>query len=124
MMVLRFLQGFFGSPILSTGGASLSDISDSRTRPFALYTWAVFAFAGPSVGAVIAGYSIPKLGWRWSLWEIMICVGPAVILHVSNSLSLVHVWRPVLTVFVAFPSRNLSANHLVSSSKKSPLHKR
>ncbi|KAF4944678.1 hypothetical protein FSARC_14606 [Fusarium sarcochroum] len=81
MMVLRFLQGFFGSPILSTGGASLSDISDTRARPFALYIWAVFAFAGPSVGAVIAGYSIPHLGWRWSLWEIMIGVGPAVILH-------------------------------------------
>jgi len=28
LMVLRFLQGFFGSPILASGGASLEDIYD------------------------------------------------------------------------------------------------
>lgn len=85
MMVLRFFQGFFGSPILSAGGASLSDISDAYHRPFALYTWAVFFFAGPSVGSILAGYTIPHLGWRWSLWEMMIFVGPAAVLHISPS---------------------------------------
>lgn len=82
LMVLRFIQGFFGSPILSTGGASLSDISDPSMRPYVLYSWAIFAFAGPSIGNIIAGYGVPVLGWRWSLWEILICTSPALILHV------------------------------------------
>ncbi|KAI2860847.1 hypothetical protein CBS76997_5687 [Aspergillus niger] len=81
LMILRFIQGFFGSPILSTGGASLRDISDPSMRPYVLYSWADFAFAGPSIGNIIAGYGVPQLGWRWSLWEILICTSPALILH-------------------------------------------
>ncbi|KAE8375514.1 MFS general substrate transporter [Aspergillus bertholletiae] len=81
LMVLRFIQGFFGSPILSTGGASLTDIATPSMRPYTLYSWAIFAFAGPSLGNIIAGYGVPVLGWRWSLWEILICTGPALVLH-------------------------------------------
>ncbi|KAJ3468123.1 hypothetical protein MRS44_002188 [Fusarium solani] len=81
LLVLRFLQGFFGSPVLSTGGASLSDIVDVYKRPYSLYTWAIFSFAGPSIGSVIAGFTVPKLGWRWSLWEILFTTSPALILQ-------------------------------------------
>ncbi|KAJ4132598.1 hypothetical protein NW754_015415 [Fusarium falciforme] len=81
LLVLRFLQGFFGSPVLSTGGASLSDIVDVYKRPYSLYTWAIFSFAGPSIGNVMAGFTVPKLGWRWSLWEILITTSPALILQ-------------------------------------------
>ncbi|KAF5002330.1 hypothetical protein FDECE_10646 [Fusarium decemcellulare] len=80
LLVLRFLQGFFGSPVLSTGGASLTDIVDVYKRPYSLYTWAIFSFAGPSIGNVMAGFTVPELGWRWSLWEIVITTGPALIL--------------------------------------------
>lgn len=38
LLACRFLQGFFGSPILSTGGASLSNIVDQHTKPYSLYT--------------------------------------------------------------------------------------
>ncbi|KAL6890878.1 major facilitator superfamily domain-containing protein [Trichoderma evansii] len=81
LLILRFLQGFFGSPVLATGCASLSDIVDAYKRPYSMYTWAVFSFAGPSIGNVIAGFTVPKLGWRWSLWEILITTSPALILQ-------------------------------------------
>ncbi|KAK9238578.1 major facilitator superfamily domain-containing protein [Lipomyces kononenkoae] len=80
LLALRFLQGFFGSPVLSTGGASLSDISDSYTRSYALYSWAISSLAGPSIGTVISGFTVPVLGWRWSLWEILLTTSPAFLL--------------------------------------------
>ncbi|KAF2017002.1 MFS general substrate transporter [Aaosphaeria arxii CBS 175.79] len=79
LLVLRFLQGFFGSPVLSTGGASLTDICNTYQKPYYLYSWAIFSLAGPSLGTIIAGYSVPILGWRWSLWEIVIAVGPGLL---------------------------------------------
>jgi DHA1 family multidrug resistance protein-like MFS transporter len=94
LLVLRFLQGFFGSPVLSTGGASLSDIVDVYKRPYSLYTWAIFSFAGPSIGSVIAGFTVPKLGWRWSLWEILFTTSPALILQVYHPSSTICVPEP------------------------------
>jgi MFS transporter, DHA1 family, multidrug resistance protein len=83
LLILRLLQGFFGSPVLSFGGASLSDICHPDVQPIALYTWACSGFAAPSIAPIISGFAIPVLGWRWSLWEIVIVNGPAVILMVS-----------------------------------------
>ena len=115
LLVLRFLQGFFGSPVLSTGGASLSDIVDAYKRPYSLYTWAIFSFAGPSIGNVIAGFTVPKLGWRWSLWEILFTTSPALILQVNHS--------PPMTCAgetnkaIAFPTRDVAQYHPLLSSQ-------
>lgn len=70
-MILRFLQGFFGSPGLANGGGSISDITAPLAMPYALYLWAFFPLAGPSVGPMIAGFSVPAKNWRWSMWEIL-----------------------------------------------------
>lgn len=39
LIVLRFLQGFFGSPCLASGGASLSDMYHMVHLPFAMIAW-------------------------------------------------------------------------------------
>ncbi|KAH7139800.1 major facilitator superfamily domain-containing protein [Dactylonectria estremocensis] len=70
-MILRFLQGFFGSPGLANGGGSIGDVTAPLAMPYALYLWAFFPLAGPSVGPMIAGFSVPVKGWRWSMWEIV-----------------------------------------------------
>ncbi|KAE8400578.1 major facilitator superfamily domain-containing protein [Aspergillus pseudonomiae] len=80
LLVLRFLQGFFGSPVLTTGGASLGDVSSAYGKPYAFYSLALFCLAGPALGNTIAGYSIPVLGWRWSLWDVLLASGPGLIL--------------------------------------------
>ena len=46
LIVLRFLQGFFGSPCLATGGATLGDVYSLLKLPYALTGWAAFATAG------------------------------------------------------------------------------
>ncbi|EPS36162.1 hypothetical protein H072_10244 [Dactylellina haptotyla CBS 200.50] len=76
LLVLRFLQGFFGSPCLATGGASLGDVTDLLHLSYFLTGWAGFATAGPALGPVISGFSVPAEGWRWSLWEILWLSGP------------------------------------------------
>ncbi|KAK6537243.1 hypothetical protein TWF694_011440 [Orbilia ellipsospora] len=76
LLVLRFLQGFFGSPCLATGGASLGDVTDLLYLSYFLTGWAGFATAGPALGPVISGFSVPAENWRWSLWEIIWLAGP------------------------------------------------
>ncbi|KAK2732495.1 hypothetical protein FQN55_004072 [Onygenales sp. PD_40] len=80
LLVLRFLQGFFGSPCLATGGASFQDIYPLLKLPYALTAWIASASIGPSLGPVISGFSVPAKGWRWSLWEILWLSGPIFIL--------------------------------------------
>jgi DHA1 family multidrug resistance protein-like MFS transporter len=39
LVILRFLQGFFGSPCLAAGGATLGDIYGLEHFPFAMIAW-------------------------------------------------------------------------------------
>lgn len=39
LVILRFLQGFFGSPCLASGGATLGDIYGLEHFPFAMVAW-------------------------------------------------------------------------------------
>ncbi|KAM3417971.1 hypothetical protein BST61_g6183 [Cercospora zeina] len=74
--VLRFLQGFFGSPCLATGGASLQDMYRLIKLPYVLCIWAFAATCGPALGPLIAGFSVAAEDWRWSLWEMLWLSGP------------------------------------------------
>jgi len=76
LMVLRFLQGFFGSPCLATGGASLQDLYSLIKLPYVLCLWAFAATCGPALGPVISGFSVPAKNWHWSLWEMLWLSGP------------------------------------------------
>jgi len=52
LIVLRFLQGFFGSPILASGGASIEDIDDYLSTPYGYMYWIGAMYAGPAIGPV------------------------------------------------------------------------
>lgn len=80
LIILRFLQGFFGSPCLATGGASLQDMFSLIKIPYVLTLWAFAATCGPALGPVISGFSIPVKGWRWFSWEMLWLSGPILIL--------------------------------------------
>ena len=75
-MVLRFLTGFFGSPCLATGGASLGDMFSLIKLPYVLSLWAFAATCGPALGPLLSGYSVAAEGWRWSMWELLWLSGP------------------------------------------------
>jgi len=76
LIVLRFLQGFFGSPCLATGGATLQDVYSLIKLPYVLSLWAFAATCGPALGPIISGFSVAAKNWRWSLWEMLWMNGP------------------------------------------------
>ncbi|KAK5098829.1 hypothetical protein LTS08_006207 [Lithohypha guttulata] len=79
-VVLRLIQGILGSPALATGAASITDIYNLMQMPYALTAWAGFATAGPALGPLISGFSVPVMGWHWSMWEILWLAGPVWVL--------------------------------------------
>lgn len=76
LIALRFLQGFFGSPCLATGGATLQDIYSIIKLPYVLSLWAFAATCGPALGPIISGFSVQAENWRWSQWEMLWMNGP------------------------------------------------
>ncbi|KAJ5564014.1 hypothetical protein N7513_000256 [Penicillium frequentans] len=76
LLVLRFLTGFFGSPCLANGGASVGDIYPTSHIPIYLSSWTAVWFWGPAIGPVVAGFAVQAKGWRWGLWEIVWLTGP------------------------------------------------
>ncbi|KAL6365640.1 hypothetical protein LRP88_01641 [Fusarium phalaenopsidis] len=69
LIVLRFLQGFFGSPCLAAGGASMSDLYSLVNLPFAMIAWVGAMSCGPSLGPLLSGFAVTAKNWRWSLYE-------------------------------------------------------
>lgn len=93
LVILRFLQGFFGSPCLAAGGASLGDIYSLMALPFAMTAWVAAAFCGrkffsfrytdslltlrkAALGPLLSGFSVPAESWRWSLFETIWASAP------------------------------------------------
>lgn len=79
LLAFRFLTGFFGSPVLATGGASLADIYAPKKRAYAMSIWGIAAVCGPTLGPLVGGFAVeygPITGgftapWTWPIWELM-----------------------------------------------------
>lgn len=80
LLVLRFLQGFFGSPALANAGATFSDMWSLLYVPYPLSWWVFSAWGGPALGPLMAGFAVSANNWRWSLWEIVWMAAPMLIL--------------------------------------------
>lgn len=50
LLAFRFITGFVGSPVLATGGASLSDMYVPKKRAYAIGIWGLAAICGPVLG--------------------------------------------------------------------------
>ncbi|KAJ7627407.1 major facilitator superfamily domain-containing protein [Roridomyces roridus] len=71
VLAMRFLTGFFGSPALATGGASMGDIYPASQFPYVLGIWCLGATAGPILGPVIGGFAAQAESWRWPILELI-----------------------------------------------------
>jgi len=79
LLAFRFLTGFFGSPVLATGGASIGDIWSPKKRAYAMSIWGIAAVCGPTLGPLVGGFAVEfaPLGggftapWTWPIWELM-----------------------------------------------------
>ncbi|UPL04241.1 hypothetical protein LCI18_015175 [Fusarium solani-melongenae] len=79
LIVLRFLQGFFGSPCLAASGASMSDLYSLVNLPFAMIAWVGAMSCGPSLGPLLSGFAVTAKNWRWSLYESIWISAPLLI---------------------------------------------
>jgi DHA1 family multidrug resistance protein-like MFS transporter len=80
LLVLRFLQGFFGSPCLANGAATLGDMFSFFKLPYGVALWTTAAYCGPALGPLLSGFAVMAKGWRWSLWEIVWMSAPVLVL--------------------------------------------
>ncbi|KAA1472187.1 caffeine resistance protein [Dentipellis sp. KUC8613] len=72
VLVLRFFAGFAGSPSISTGGASLSEIYDAAHRAYAISLWACAAVAAPVMGPLLGAALVRRYHtWAAPIWLIM-----------------------------------------------------
>jgi DHA1 family multidrug resistance protein-like MFS transporter len=51
---VRFLAGFFGSPPLATGGASIADMWNPASRAIVIGLWGCAAVCGPVLGPLVS----------------------------------------------------------------------
>ncbi|OAG06220.1 multidrug transporter [Paraphaeosphaeria sporulosa] len=80
LLVLRFFLGFFGSPCLANGGASMGDMFSLLYLPYAMAFWVSAAFAAPALGPLLSGFAVYAENWRWSQWEVLWMAGPVFLL--------------------------------------------
>jgi DHA1 family multidrug resistance protein-like MFS transporter len=74
LIILRFLQGLFGSTPLATGAATMEDIYDMYEAPYGYIWWIAAMYCGPALGPLLAGYAVAS-NWRWPFYETVIMSG-------------------------------------------------
>lgn len=78
-LALRFWLGFFGSPALANGGATIGDMFALIYIPYGLSWWVLSAWLGPVFGPIIGGYAAMAKGWRWPMWEVVWMASPVLL---------------------------------------------
>jgi MFS transporter, DHA1 family, multidrug resistance protein len=79
LLALRFWLGFFGSPALANGGATIGDMFGLIYIPYGLSWWVLSAWAGPALGPVMGGFAAMAKGWRWPMWEVVWMASPVML---------------------------------------------
>lgn len=76
-VAFRFLAGCSASTPLVCSGGSVSDMFDSVEKTWAFPLYAIAAFGGPMLGAVMGAYIGPSasVSWRWTEWTMLILSG-------------------------------------------------
>lgn len=80
LCILRFLAGFFASPCLATGGASVGDVLTMPYLPIGLSCWSIAAVSAPSIGPLFGAIVTVKGNYRWTFWFVCITSGFALAL--------------------------------------------
>ncbi|ETN40929.1 uncharacterized protein HMPREF1541_05209 [Cyphellophora europaea CBS 101466] len=68
--VFRLITGFFSSPALATGGATLADMYHPKFVAYGICIWGSCGLLGPVAGPLIGGYIATAKDWRWTIWFV------------------------------------------------------
>lgn len=81
-ITLRLLAGCAASTPLVCSGGSVADMFDGVEKTWAFPLYAIAAFGGPMLGAVMGAYIGPStsVGWRWAEWTVLMGAGVIVVL--------------------------------------------
>ncbi|KAK1925413.1 MFS general substrate transporter [Papiliotrema laurentii] len=82
LLAMRFLAGFFGSPCLAVGGATMGDMFAPKHLAYALGVWGCGAVSGPVFGPLLGGFTYQAKGWTWPLWVLTWLSGFSLVLSV------------------------------------------
>ncbi|KAF7297113.1 Benomyl methotrexate resistance protein [Mycena indigotica] len=113
VLAMRFFTGFFGSPALATGGASMADIFPGSQLAYVLGVWALGAVAGPITGPVIGGFAAQAKSWRWPMMELIWITSFAV---VFLSIFLPETYEPTILLRRAERLRKLTGNRNIRTA--------
>ena len=80
LLAIRFWLGFFGSPALANGGATIGDMFALIYIPYGLSWWVFSAWAGPAFGPLLGGFAAMAKGWRWPMWEVVWMASPVLVI--------------------------------------------
>ncbi|KAH7409418.1 major facilitator superfamily domain-containing protein [Cadophora sp. MPI-SDFR-AT-0126] len=81
LLVFRFLTGFFGGPVLATGGATIMDIYPPQEVPYWIGIFGACGILGPVFGPLVGGFAAQTKGWRWTIWELTwLCAAVLIVL--------------------------------------------
>ncbi|KAH9478397.1 Caffeine resistance protein 5 [Psilocybe cubensis] len=80
LLAMRFFAGFFGSPALASGGATIQDMFHFIKLPNAMVLWSVTALCGPLLGPIMGGFAAMANGWKWPIYELLWLTGFTLIL--------------------------------------------
>lgn len=122
LLALRFVAGFFGSPALATGGASIGDMYTPRYRAHGIAIWGITAVCGPVLGPLIGGFIVDwrdRLGyvdgWRWTIWELLWLSGLGLIIIF---IALPETSTPNILYYKARRLRKLTGNNELQSESE------
>ncbi|KAK6218777.1 hypothetical protein LQW54_002702 [Pestalotiopsis sp. IQ-011] len=81
-ITFRFFAGLAASTPLVCSGGSVSDMFNSLEKTWGFPLYAIAAFGGPMLGAVMGAYigPSPYVSWRWTEWTTLILAGLIVVL--------------------------------------------
>ncbi|EMC96617.1 hypothetical protein BAUCODRAFT_69506 [Baudoinia panamericana UAMH 10762] len=71
LTICRFFAGVFGSPGLSIGSATLSDMWRPHERAVPMAIYITTPFLGPAIGPMVGGFVAAAKGWRWTQWVLL-----------------------------------------------------
>ncbi|GBL47849.1 hypothetical_protein [Candidozyma auris] len=75
LCILRFIAGFFASPCLATGGASVGDVINLPYIPVGISFWSIAAVCAPSSGPLFGAILSVKADYHWTFWFVCITSG-------------------------------------------------
>ncbi|KAF2724795.1 MFS general substrate transporter, partial [Polychaeton citri CBS 116435] len=81
LIAARVIQGIGISTGASMGAAVVVELFAPEHRATKLNVWSVMVTAGPAIGALIGGFLVEAMGWRWTFFLSAIINGAEAVLY-------------------------------------------